>query len=137
MTEKTKVVAPCLKLIRARGGKALKLQPQPSSGIETGTPDIIASYRGICLLIECKLTSDHKPSTPQRKRLGEWTRSGALCLCLWDVTYLEKIFDLIDAFFSRQNHPTMNAIIYDLVSITNQIGGELIAYVAQKHGDIN
>lgn len=96
MSEKNDVVNPIREIVAERGGKVLKLQPQPRSGIEKGTPDLVGSYRGVALAIECKLPGN-KPTAIQERRLKEWTEAGAIVAVVSSPREATMILDVIDS----------------------------------------
>ncbi len=74
--------------------KAVKIPGGPH--METGTPDILGSYRGQAFTIEAK-TEGNTTSRIQEHRLEEWKKAGAVCVRAredFDVTlFLEGLHE--------------------------------------------
>lgn len=92
MKPEKKVVNAVLKELRARGAKALKTCPP---GVEAGTPDILACWRGRMLTIECK-AQEEEPSPLQKKRLQEWSDAGAITMLVWDLQQVRNLLDVLE-----------------------------------------
>lgn len=90
MKPEAKVVKAVLTLLRERGAKAIKTTPP---GVESGTPDILACWQGLCLAIECKASEGMEPSPLQKVRLREWAAAGAVTMCVWSADQVALILD--------------------------------------------
>jgi Holliday junction resolvase len=86
------VVKAVLRYLRSIGAKAIKTTPP---GVEAGTPDILACWRGRMLAIECK-RADIEPSKLQMVRLRQWSDAGAITLLVWNVAQVQACLTLID-----------------------------------------
>lgn len=60
-----------------------------------GTPDIIACYRGRCLVIEVK--ADGEATNKQRVELILWQQAGALAIVARGVEAVASLIERIDA----------------------------------------
>lgn len=92
MKPEAKVVKKVLALLKSRGAKAIKCQPP---GVEAGTPDILAVFKGWPLLLECKAPNG-KASPLQEHRMKEWAAAGAEVLVVRDVKEVEILLDTLE-----------------------------------------
>lgn len=67
----------CLKTLRERGAYAVNIAGGPS--IDTGTPDILACYRGRFVAVEVKRPGQ-VPTEIQRFRLKQIAKAGGHCI---------------------------------------------------------
>lgn len=92
MAEKDTVKA-IIRAIKDSGGYAIKHHGSHVS--EAGTPDILACYKGLAILIEVK-EEGRKPTKIQRARLRQWKASGALTMWCDHIEPVKKLLRMID-----------------------------------------
>jgi Holliday junction resolvase len=94
MKKEAKVVRAVMKLLRSRGAKVIKTCPP---GVESGTPDILACWRGWMFAVECKSRRGLAPTPLQERRLREWKNAGAIALCVGSADAVEIILAALEA----------------------------------------
>lgn len=91
-TPASKMQAKITRAIKRRGGKAVVITSPP---VEFGSPDIMACYRSVFLVMEVKVGAD-QPSKLQRKRIDEWRKAGAFGGIVRSVEDAEDLMDFVD-----------------------------------------
>lgn len=87
------VVKSILKIAKERGAKLVKLTPP---GVESGTADLVGSYRGRSLHLEAKRDDTRQPSKLQILRLKQWKKAGAASGVVDSPAQFEALLDALD-----------------------------------------
>ena len=81
------IVRDILAVLVAAGAKAIKTTPP---GVEAGTPDILACYRGRFIAIEVKRPGE-EPTRLQLHRMAQWRAAGAVAVVLVDANAVHDL----------------------------------------------
>lgn len=94
------LVAACRALLMLHGVPCFRINQRPvmkrsgqwsSPGADRGAPDLMASYKGRALLLECK-TGNATVSMKQHEEHTRWAKSGALVLVVRSILDLDPLF---------------------------------------------